>query len=73
MDGEIDFKCFFLSSSLHIISLVLMYCYGYIQGTLLNSKSLVSATNAEALREASSMGVKVVLATGKVRKFWILL
>ncbi|EXB60282.1 Phosphatase YidA [Morus notabilis] len=36
-------------------------------GTLLNSKSLISPTNAKALKEASSRGVKVVIATGKTR------
>ncbi|KAJ9538861.1 hypothetical protein OSB04_031594 [Centaurea solstitialis] len=34
-------------------------------GTLLNSQSWISATNANPLREASSSGVKVVIATGK--------
>lgn len=36
-------------------------------GTLLNSRSQVSLTNARALKEASSRGVKIVIATGKVR------
>ncbi|KAK8975794.1 hypothetical protein V6N11_057634 [Hibiscus sabdariffa] len=36
-------------------------------GTLLNSKSQVSLTNARALKEASSRGVKIVVATGKAR------
>ena len=36
-------------------------------GTLLNSKSQVSWTNARALKEALSRGVKIVIATGKVR------
>lgn len=36
-------------------------------GTLLNRKSQVSLTNARALKEASSRGVKIVIATGKVR------
>lgn len=40
----------------------------WTQGTLLNSKSLISEANANALREASSRGIKVVIATGKVRK-----
>lgn len=39
------------------------------QGTLLNSKSQVSARNAEALREARSRGVNIVIATGKVFYF----
>ncbi|CAN4128329.1 unnamed protein product [Withania somnifera] len=36
-------------------------------GTLLNSKSQISSATAEALREATSRGVKVVIATGKTR------
>ncbi|PON67865.1 HAD-like domain containing protein [Parasponia andersonii] len=36
-------------------------------GTLLNSKSLLSSTTAKALKEASSRGVKIVIATGKTR------
>ncbi|MBA0777730.1 hypothetical protein Gotri_005711 [Gossypium trilobum] len=36
-------------------------------GTLLNSKSQVSLTNARALKEASSRGLKIVIATGKAR------
>lgn len=43
------------------------YIFCDMDGTLLNSKSLVSATNAKALREAVSRGVKVVIATGKTR------
>ncbi|KAK4490982.1 hypothetical protein RD792_001703 [Penstemon davidsonii] len=45
--------------------------FGYIfcdmDGTLLNSKSQISLSNAEALKEATSRGVKVVIATGKTR------
>ncbi|KAL2237054.1 UNVERIFIED_CONTAM: Endoribonuclease YBEY, chloroplastic [Sesamum indicum] len=45
--------------------------FGYIfcdmDGTLLNSKSQISISNAEALKEASSRGVKVIIATGKTR------
>ncbi|KAK6161913.1 hypothetical protein DH2020_001754 [Rehmannia glutinosa] len=45
--------------------------FGYIfcdmDGTLLNSKSQISLSTAEALKEASSRGVKVVIATGKTR------
>jgi hydroxymethylpyrimidine pyrophosphatase-like HAD family hydrolase len=33
---------------------------------LLNSKSQVTERNAEALREAKSRGVNIVIATGKV-------
>lgn len=43
------------------------YIFCDMDGTLLNSKSLISATNAKALKEASSRGVKVVIATGKTR------
>lgn len=42
-----------------------------MQGTLLNSKSQISISTAEALKEASSRGVKVVIATGKVRKNFV--
>uniref|UniRef100_A0A0A9CMX1 Haloacid dehalogenase-like hydrolase family protein n=1 Tax=Arundo donax TaxID=35708 RepID=A0A0A9CMX1_ARUDO len=38
-----------------------------MDGTLLNSKSQVTARNAEALREARSRGVNIVIATGKAR------
>lgn len=38
-----------------------------MDGTLLNSKSEVTARNAEALREARSRGVNIVIATGKAR------
>lgn len=43
------------------------YIFCDMDGTLLNSKSLISAKNANALKEASSRGVKVVIATGKTR------
>ncbi|KAG5563984.1 hypothetical protein RHGRI_000229 [Rhododendron griersonianum] len=36
-------------------------------GTLLNSQSQITSTTAQALREASSRGLKVVIATGKTR------
>ncbi|KAF3446720.1 hypothetical protein FNV43_RR11900 [Rhamnella rubrinervis] len=39
-----------------------------MDGTLLNSKSQISSATAEALKEASSRGVKVVIATGKTRQ-----
>jgi hydroxymethylpyrimidine pyrophosphatase-like HAD family hydrolase len=38
-----------------------------MQGTLLNNKSQITSANARALKEAVSRGVKVVIATGKVR------
>ncbi|KAH6783156.1 haloacid dehalogenase-like hydrolase family protein [Perilla frutescens var. hirtella] len=45
--------------------------FGYIfcdmDGTLLNSKSQISLPTAEALKEASTRGVKIVIATGKTR------
>ncbi|CAN0913342.1 Endoribonuclease YBEY, chloroplastic, partial [Linum grandiflorum] len=37
-----------------------------LDGTLLNSKSQLSTANANALKEAMSRGVKIVIATGKV-------
>lgn len=40
--------------------------FSFEQGTLLNSKSQVTARNAEALKEARSRGVNIVIATGKV-------
>nr|CAD1833970.1 unnamed protein product [Ananas comosus var. bracteatus] len=38
-----------------------------MDGTLLNSKSQITTTTAEALREAISRGVNIVIATGKAR------
>jgi hydroxymethylpyrimidine pyrophosphatase-like HAD family hydrolase len=38
-----------------------------LQGTLLNSKSQITSTTVEALREALSRGINVVIATGKTR------
>ncbi|KAG5026767.1 hypothetical protein JHK82_022657 [Glycine max] len=35
------------------------------KGTLLNSKNQISSTTVNALREATSRGVKIVIATGK--------
>lgn len=43
------------------------YIFCDMDGTLLNRKSQVSLTNARALKEASSRGVKIVIATGKAR------
>ncbi|CAN0907279.1 Endoribonuclease YBEY, chloroplastic [Linum grandiflorum] len=43
------------------------YIFCDMDGTLLNSQSQVSTTNASALKEAISRGVKVVIATGKAR------
>ncbi|WCJ29479.1 Endoribonuclease YBEY chloroplastic [Euphorbia peplus] len=43
------------------------YIFCDMDGTLLNSKSQVSMTTANALKEALSRGVKVVIATGKAR------
>ncbi|KAL9675161.1 hypothetical protein QQ045_003362 [Rhodiola kirilowii] len=43
------------------------YIFCDMDGTLLNSKSLISSTTAEALKEATSRGIKVVIATGKAR------
>lgn len=39
------------------------------KGTLLNSKSQISTSTVKALREASARGVKIVIATGKVRYY----
>lgn len=38
-----------------------------MDGTLLNSKSQITSTTAEALREAMSRGMNIVIATGKSR------
>ncbi|KNA07983.1 hypothetical protein SOVF_166790 [Spinacia oleracea] len=43
------------------------YIFCDMDGTLLNSKSQISSANVNALREASSRGVQVVIATGKAR------
>ncbi|XP_014490283.1 uncharacterized protein LOC106753016 isoform X1 [Vigna radiata var. radiata] len=43
------------------------YIFCDMDGTLLNSKSQISSTTVNALREASSRGVKIVIATGKAR------
>ncbi|KAI7757236.1 hypothetical protein M8C21_023757 [Ambrosia artemisiifolia] len=43
------------------------YIFCDMDGTLLNTKSQISDTNAKALKEASSRGIKVVIATGKTR------
>ncbi|KAM3351171.1 hypothetical protein ACQJBY_023277 [Aegilops geniculata] len=43
------------------------YIFCDMDGTLLNSKSQVTARNAEALKEARSRGVNIVIATGKTR------
>ncbi|KAL9230357.1 hypothetical protein vseg_005720 [Gypsophila vaccaria] len=43
------------------------YIFCDMDGTLLNSKSLISSSNANAVREAMSRGVQVVIATGKAR------
>ncbi|CAA7061753.1 unnamed protein product [Microthlaspi erraticum] len=43
------------------------YIFCDMDGTLLNSKSLVSEANAKALKEATLRGLKVVIATGKSR------
>ncbi|KAG8077851.1 hypothetical protein GUJ93_ZPchr0007g4653 [Zizania palustris] len=43
------------------------YIFCDMDGTLLNSKSQITTRNAEALREARSRGVNIVIATGKAR------
>lgn len=50
-----------------LILMALISLHFASQGTLLNSKSQISLTTAKALKEALSRGVKVVVATGKVR------
>jgi rRNA maturation RNase YbeY len=43
------------------------YLFCDMDGTLLNSKSRITPRTAEALREAISRGVKIMIATGKTR------
>ncbi|CAH9100305.1 unnamed protein product [Cuscuta europaea] len=43
------------------------YIFCDMDGTLLNSKSQITLATAQALKEATSRGVKVVIATGKTR------
>ncbi|KAL9227279.1 hypothetical protein vseg_002987 [Gypsophila vaccaria] len=43
------------------------YIFCDMDGTLLNSKSQISSANVNAIREAMSRGVQVVIATGKAR------
>ncbi|CAN6183694.1 unnamed protein product [Urochloa humidicola] len=43
------------------------YIFCDMDGTLLNSQSQVTAQNAEALREARTRGIHIVIATGKAR------
>ncbi|GMH12411.1 hypothetical protein Nepgr_014252 [Nepenthes gracilis] len=43
------------------------YIFCDMDGTLLNSESQITSTTANALREALSRGVKVIIATGKSR------
>ncbi|KAM0938214.1 putative sugar-phosphatase [Dioscorea sansibarensis] len=43
------------------------YIFCDMDGTLLNSRSQISKENAEALREAISRGVNIVIATAKTR------
>ncbi|XP_074286961.1 endoribonuclease YBEY, chloroplastic isoform X2 [Silene latifolia] len=43
------------------------YIFCDMDGTLLNSKSQISSANANAIREAMSRGVQVIIATGKAR------
>lgn len=76
MDGESKFAilmCFDVFFFFFFFELIVIYVYFcLIQGTLLNSKSLLSSTTVKALKEASSRGVKIVVATGKVRKFFLI-
>ncbi|KAF3335030.1 phosphatase YxeH [Carex littledalei] len=43
------------------------YIFCDMDGTLLNSQSQITETTAQALKEAVSRGVKIVIATGKTR------
>ncbi|CAL9187207.1 endoribonuclease YBEY, chloroplastic [Musa acuminata AAA Group] len=43
------------------------YIFCDMDGTLLNSKSQISVTNAEAIKAAVSRGVNIIIATGKTR------
>jgi hypothetical protein len=64
MDGISFALCTSLQSRCAIVFTIIVFSFE--QGTLLNSKSQVTARNAEALREARSRGVNIVIATGKV-------
>ncbi|PWZ31720.1 putative dual specificity protein phosphatase DSP8 [Zea mays] len=66
LDGQVtnDLK---KAGSLRFYKPKFKYIFCDMDGTLLNSKSQVSARNAEALREARSRGVNIVIATGKAR------
>lgn len=64
MDGKLLYnaiKFFIFPKSFLIISII------QLLGTLLNGKSQISQTTAKALKEALSRGVRVIIATGKVR------
>lgn len=66
MDGKVTYStvyscCLWFSS---LFNRILMWTLG----TLLNSKSQISEANAKALKEAMLRGLKVVIATGKVRR-----
>lgn len=63
MDGEVTLEILFDTRLVLSIS----YNGSCFTGTMLNSKSQITATTAKALQEALSRGVKVVVATGKVR------
>ena len=70
MDGIYHLNLSHLYSSKCVIVFILLVCvFHCLQGTLLNSKSQITARNAEALREARSRGVNIVIATGKVLYF----
>ncbi|WOK91452.1 hypothetical protein Cni_G00143 [Canna indica] len=55
------------ASSLRFYKPKFSYIFCDMDGTLLNSKSQITATTAEAIREAISRGVNIVIATGKTR------
>ena len=62
MDGKIAAKHTLYTFFFSFIQILIDSCIIY-KGTLLNSKSQISSTTANALREATSMGVKIVIAT----------
>lgn len=72
MDGKFEGCCALMHSFVVICSYIncFMFFSLGIQGTLLNSKTQISSTTVKALKEVSSRGVKIVIATGKVRTFF---
>lgn len=66
MDGEHTHKIFsVLVEKIHFRNIMINF---QMEGTLLNNKSQISPRTAEALKEAVSRGVRIVIATGKVQQ-----